>query len=382
MRILLVALCGLLLTTALRADGIDFSKADWNTVLAEAKADNKIIFVDAYTTWCGPCKQMSARVFTQDEVGKHFNANFINVKMDMEGPQGRKLARQYRVMVYPTLLFVNGDGEVVHRSAGYQNAEQLISLSKAALDPAQQFAGLKRRFQQGDDDPEFLYTYLLAAADAMDPTAGPALEAYLDTQADWATDENRALVYRFTEDLDSRLFQYLIKNRPAFERQLGEEAVTRKIEYLLQTNLYNNPDVDPDQVAKVLGRIYPGPKSEQMTDRFKLDYYQSKGQPEKFAQAGFDYIEKYGATDADLLNNIAWTIYESDVAKKTNKRALKMALQAVELDYNYYNTDTVAALYTKLRKKGKAKAWIAKAIAQGKEEGEDTGETERLLERL
>ena len=382
MRILLVALCGLLLTTALRADGIDFSKADWNTVLAEAKADNKIIFVDAYTTWCGPCKQMSARVFTQDEVGKHFNANFINVKMDMEGPQGRKLARQYRVMVYPTLLFVNGDGEVVHRSAGYQNAEQLISLSKAALDPAQQFAGLKRRFQQGDDDPEFLYTYLLAAADAMDPTAGPALEAYLDTQADWATDENRALVYRFTEDLDSRLFQYLIKNRPAFERQLGEEAVTRKIEYLLQTNLYNNPDVDPDQVAKVLGRIYPGPKSEQMTDRFKLDYYQSKGQPEKFAQAGFDYIEKYGATDADLLNNIAWTIYESDVAKKTNKRALKMALQAVELDYNYYNTDTVAALYTKLRKKGKAKAWIAKAVAQGKEEGEDTGETERLLERL
>ena len=382
MRILLAALCGLLLIPALRADGIDFSKADWNAVLAEAKADNKIIFVDAYTTWCGPCKQMRARVFTQDEVGKHFNANFINVKMDMEGPQGRKLARQYRVMVYPTLLFVNGDGEVVHRSAGYQNAEQLISLSKAALDPAQQFAGLKRRFQQGDDDPEFLYTYLLAAADAMDPTAGPALEAYLDTQADWATDENRALVYRFTEDLDSRLFQYLIKNRPAFERQLGEEAVTRKIEYLLQTNLYNNPDVDPDQVAKVLGRIYPGPKSEQMTDRFKLDYYQSKEQPEKFAQAGFDYIEKYGATDADLLNNIAWTIYESDVAKKTNKRALKVALQAVELDYNYYNTDTVAALYTKLRKKGKAKAWIAKAIAQGKEEGEDTGETERLLERL
>ena len=381
MRPLFTALCALCCSLLLSAEGIEFTKADWTSVLAQAKTENKIVFVDAYTTWCGPCKQMSARVFTQAEVGKHFNANFINVKMDMEGDVGRRLARQYRVMVYPTLLFVDGDGEVVHRSAGYQNAQQLISLSKAALDPAQQFAGLKRRFQQGDADPEFLYTYLQAAADALDPTAGPALEAYLDTQSDWATDANRALIFRFTEGLDSRLFQYLVKERQAFERQLGEEAVTRKIEYLLQQNLYNNPNVDPSQVAQALGRIYPGPKAERMTDRFKLDYYQRRGEPEKFASAGFAYVEKHGATDADLLNNIAWTIYESDVKKKTDKRALRLALQAVEMDGNYYNTDTVAALYTKLRKKGKAKAWIAKAIAQGKAEGEDTSETERLLER-
>ena len=381
MRSLLTALCGLLLSTALLAGGIDFSRAAWTDVLAQAKAENRIIFVDAYTTWCGPCKQMSARVFTQDAVGQHFNANFINVKMDMEGPVGRKLAQQYRVMVYPTLLFVNGDGEVVHRSAGYQNAQQLINLSKAALDPEQQFAGLKRRFVQGDTDPEFLYGYLLAAADAMDPTAGPALEAYLETQADWGTDENRSLIYRFTESLDSRLFNYFMQHRADFERQLGQEAVTRKLEYLLQNNLYNNPDVTPEKVLETLNRIYPE-RAAQMTDRFKLDYYQSKGQPEKFAAAGFAYLEQYGATDADLLNNIAWTIYESEVRKKTNKQALKIALQAVALDYNYYNTDTVAALYTKLRKKGKAKAWIAKAIAQGKKEGEDTGETEKLLERL
>ena len=365
----------------LLADGIQFDQRDWAAVLAEAKADNRIVFVDAYTSWCGPCKTMSARVFTQAKVGAHFNANFLNVKMDMEGPLGRQLARKYNVLVYPTLLFVDGDGEVVHRSAGYQDAEQLINLSKAALDPAQQFGNLKRRFVRGERNPEFLYTYLLTAAEAMDPTAGPALEAYLDTQNSWATDENRALIYRFADDLESPLFTYLVDNRAAFAQQLGEEAVTRKIEYLLQNNLYNNPELTPESLYTTLQSIYPE-RARQLSDRFKMDYYQRRGQPEKFADAGFAYVDTYGSDDADLLNNIAWTIYESDVKKKTNKRALKLALLAVEREENYYNADTVAALYTKLRKKGKAQAWIDKAIALGKAEGEDTGETEALRTRL
>jgi len=64
--------------------GIEFSKGDWNEILAQAKNENKIVFVDAYTTWCGPCKMMSRDVFPNPRVGAFYNTNFVNAKIDME----------------------------------------------------------------------------------------------------------------------------------------------------------------------------------------------------------------------------------------------------------------------------------------------------------
>ncbi|MEZ4982778.1 MAG: thioredoxin family protein [Saprospiraceae bacterium] len=46
---------------------INFHK-DWNEAMAEAAKTNKLIFMDAYTTWCGPCKMMSKNVFTEGKV--------------------------------------------------------------------------------------------------------------------------------------------------------------------------------------------------------------------------------------------------------------------------------------------------------------------------
>ena len=88
--------------------------------------------MDAYTTWCGPCKRMAAEVFTEPEVGRFYNENFINVKIDMEKGEGIELARQYDVYAYPTLLFINGEGELVHRGLGYQDFVQFYEPGPAS----------------------------------------------------------------------------------------------------------------------------------------------------------------------------------------------------------------------------------------------------------
>ena len=69
-------------------EGIKFFEGTWEEALTLAKKEHKIIFVDAYTTWCGPCKQMAKDVFTQKEVGDFYNKSFINVKLDMEKGEG------------------------------------------------------------------------------------------------------------------------------------------------------------------------------------------------------------------------------------------------------------------------------------------------------
>ena len=89
----------LLCTTAVMAqpkleDGIKFEQGNWANTLAKAKAENKIVFVDAYTTWCGPCKKMDAETFPDKMVGDFYNKNFINCLLyTSPSPRDRQKSR-------------------------------------------------------------------------------------------------------------------------------------------------------------------------------------------------------------------------------------------------------------------------------------------------
>lgn len=65
-------------------EGIKFEDITFNEALKKAKEQGKLIFMDCYTTWCGPCKMMSNQVFKQKQVGDFFNQNFVNLKVDMK----------------------------------------------------------------------------------------------------------------------------------------------------------------------------------------------------------------------------------------------------------------------------------------------------------
>jgi len=115
-------------------EGIKFFKGTWEGALKKAKYEKKIIFLDAYASWCGPCKIMAATTFKNKEVGKFFNANFINFKMDMEKhKEGRRLSSKYRLTAYPTLFFIDANENIVHKTVGGLNKSQAISLGKEAL---------------------------------------------------------------------------------------------------------------------------------------------------------------------------------------------------------------------------------------------------------
>ncbi|MBT3647117.1 MAG: thioredoxin family protein [Flavobacteriales bacterium] len=113
--------------------GIEFFQGTWEEALQTAEKGNKMIFLDAYTTWCGPCKLLKRNVFPNERVGKFYNKNFINVKVDMEKGIGRKLSSRYRVTVYPTLLFIDGEGNMIKKAVGYHPAQQLIELGRSVI---------------------------------------------------------------------------------------------------------------------------------------------------------------------------------------------------------------------------------------------------------
>lgn len=144
------------------AQGVKFLEGEkWSKVLEMAKEQNKLIFMDCYTSWCGPCKSLAQDVFPQKEVGDFFNANFINVKYDMEKGEGKELHTRYKknIVGFPTLLLINKDGEIVHQMAGFHAPAELIAGIKSGLE-GKTLPVMKEKYDAGNRDLDFLREYV------------------------------------------------------------------------------------------------------------------------------------------------------------------------------------------------------------------------------
>jgi thioredoxin 1 len=113
-------------------EGITFESLSLAAAKEKAKETGKVIFIDAYTSWCGPCKKMAAISFKDESVAKTFNKKFINIKVEMEqDPDGDEIARFYRVRAYPTLLFIDAEGNLVKSVIGFQTADRLLTIANS-----------------------------------------------------------------------------------------------------------------------------------------------------------------------------------------------------------------------------------------------------------
>ncbi|MBI5915963.1 MAG: thioredoxin family protein [Bacteroidetes bacterium] len=362
--------------------GIQFTKGTWKELLAKAEKEDKLIFMDAYAEWCGPCKKMAKDVFTQKETGDFFNAKFVNVKMDMEKGEGIGLSGEFGIQAYPTLLFINPEGNVVHRAVGYQTTDLLIGLGEAALDPKRNIGSINSQYEAGDRSLELLHNLALAKYDAMDGTYAQVADEYLATQKDWGTDENLEFVFRMVSDLDTKMADYLLNNRKVFEEKFGQQAVTGKVDEMVQNTItHAETEADLKKVEALYAKTYPD-RAEEMSGQLKMGFYAQREDWKNFAKAANAYFKKFPAEDWTVLNEMAWLFYEAVDGKKELKYALKWAKQSVKMDKNYANTDTVASLYYKLGKKGKALKAANQAIELAKASGEDYTETQALIEKI
>lgn len=362
--------------------GIEFTKSSWKKILTQAKAENKMVFLDAYTNWCRPCKKMDAEVFSDRKVGRFYNDNFVNVKMNMEKGEGIPLAIQYKIKSYPSLMFFNAEGDIMHRIAGYQTVPQFIELGQVALDSTANLAALKARFDNGERDPDFLYDYASMRFRATDNSHLEIAEAYLNVQSDLDSEKNLKFIFTVLDDADSKLFDYLITHREKFEAFLGTPAVVGKIQNLIYDKINDTVNRSSlEQIDQLYQRAYPD-KAEEMSSRFRLSYYSQASDAEKYIATANDFMKYHEPRDADEINEIAWNFYELASDRKDLKQATKWSRQAVAMDNSMYNNDTLAALYYRLGKKSKAVKTAKKAIKIARANGQDYSETQRLLDEM
>jgi thiol-disulfide isomerase/thioredoxin len=370
--------------TFAQKEGIQFTQQNWNQVIIQAAKEDKIIFIDAYTDWCQPCKKMDKQVFPQKLVGDFYNKNFVNVKLDMEKGMGEELKKKYDVFFFPTFLFLTADGTIVHRIAGYQSVPKLLELGKTAIDPSKRLSAFEERFENGERDPKFLMQYTDVRRAAMDGTHNAIAETYLATQKDWTTKENLKFIFAQVDDTDSKLFDYILENKAVFEKQFKVSRVAGKIENLIYQKVYDDQgNASLDELDRLFNKVYEPKIAAQASSRFKLNYFLEKKSSEKYAQEAVKYYKNFPPRDPSELSDVAYNFYDLDVSnKKMLKKALKWTKKAVKADDSLFNYEAMGAVYYKLGKKRKATKAINKAIDAAKKMKADYSEIQKLLEKI
>lgn len=375
----------LFVTVSTFAQSINFSDKSWEEVLVEAKKTNKAIFVDAYTTWCAPCKKMDKYVFTKQNVSTYYNENFISLKLDMEAEGNKKFASKYKVKAFPTFLYFSPEGEILHRIAGFKDANDFVETGKVALNSSLRLGALTKRYVQGERSPEFLRTYAYASKAAADLKYRDIAEMYLNTQNDWSTKDNIQFIYDFTENTRSRHFNYMIDNRAIFEKELGVTPVFNKVQSIVQAQLdfilnqKGDSSTEVNKAGKLFQKVYKEDEAAVKFAAFRMSFYRNRGDRDGFADAAVEYVENMKNITADELNSIARTFAEVIEDKEMLTKAVDWSKRAIEMESIHTHYYTLAALYYKLGKKGPAKKAAKKAIKIAKKNGEDAQHVEALL---
>jgi thiol-disulfide isomerase/thioredoxin len=367
---------------------INFHHGSWQEILGQAGKEDKLVFVDAYTTWCGPCKWMSANTFTDPAVSEYFNTHFVNAKIDMEKGEGPELQVKYNVTAYPTLLFINGAGELVHVAVGAMDAAKFLELGKNVQDPNfLSVANMRARYAAGETDRHFLAEYILAMRNLGQKFDEPLLKFREGMQGDAMLEEDNWKVFHaiFTK-LDSDQAKYFLGHLEDFEKKYGEAVVTEKAlsiygAPLVRLSFQKGSPEEYQAARKVLVESgVKGAKVRAMTH--DMGWHYGREEWKEYADVTIAYMNTKPEMTADGLNNIAWYFYEHVDNPKHMKLALEWVNRSVEMAPEFANMDTKTMVLKKLGRTEEAIATAEMAIAKAKETGADYSETEKALNEM
>lgn len=205
-----------------------FQNVSWSQAVRLAAKEKKMIFLDAYTSWCGPCKWMVANVFNRDSVATLFNASFVNIKVDMEKGEGPDLKKLFRIQAYPTYLFFSSEGKEVHRIVGSMSLQAFLSEANKAQSPQDSYRSLADRFSSGDRSLGFIQRYFGALEAANETDSLSTISAiYFDglKASELMSDDNWDLIRRYLTNPASESFKWLFEHQQELKRMYPHSDV-------------------------------------------------------------------------------------------------------------------------------------------------------------
>ncbi|WP_439185552.1 thioredoxin family protein [Carboxylicivirga taeanensis] len=284
--------------------GIDFKNISYEEALQLAKKQDKLIFVDFYTAWCGPCKKLAKGPFLEAENGDFYNKHFICIKLDAE-KEGKDAAKIHKVLSFPTLLFINSDGEVVHQGVGVTIGADMIAFGTAALNAGQSkysWEKLNKLFPQKQKDEQFLKLYIEKMKE-FDADPYPGIEAWLKVQTEMDESSREMMEFLVTNSSNIQFggkaeailkanYEYYLSIAPnKYQRQRLERIPQAIGSHMLKKA---RRAADPELMALVIEKTKEYDLSIRRGDdltTYQLDYYLFKQDNEAYKSLAKSYVD-------------------------------------------------------------------------------------------
>lgn len=365
-------------------DGIKFmDNPKWNEVLEIAAKENKLIFVDCYTTWCGPCKGLAKDVFPQKIVGDYMNPKFINVKMDMEKGDGIELHKRYKKYIpgFPTMMIINSKGEVLHEVVGYKKPDELIKAVQGGLD-GKTVSAMVDRYTKGERTPQFIKEYLevLNTAFKRDEMAQLAIDYVKGLPAEDLKKQDIIEIYTpYIKDIYTAEYKFIMKNishynyrmdksfdRHALNEQLNS-AMSRAVKNIVEYKEDEPLDAAKDKIAVIREFLKQYTFKNQQLYEVQLKIHEMKA--EGNYKKAIDYISWTSELDlfgyGERMNMVKYANFF--VKNCSDKNLLKQYAAMLEVDevsipaekrfdeFMFYKA--LSAMYAKIGDKKKASSY-------------------------
>ncbi|MFZ1676807.1 MAG: DUF255 domain-containing protein [Saprospiraceae bacterium] len=371
-----IILC--LASAASVAQGIEFFHGTWEEAIQKAKAEDKLIFVDAFTTWCGPCKNMAANTFPDPAVGELFNKNFISMKIDMEKEMGLEFRKKYDVTAYPSLFWIDYDGIQVLKSVGGRSPADLIKTAESVLEKYDKSTKYEAAYTAGDRSYQLVYDYVSALNKAKKPSVKIAND-YINDQKDLTTPENLKFILEAASQVDCHCFELLEKYKSQISKEISDDVVLEKIRTACANTVQRAIEFEsPELVALATDAMKRNIPSEAEMFHIKSDI--------QFALALHDmtniqemvntYVKKFIKNDPASLNQLALDLnkYAPD-----QKMCLDLAITIAEKAAKDDDPKYIATYATLVNKSGDKQAAIHILDEAIKKYKEDEQENKDLL---
>lgn len=391
------------LVTAQKERGIQFEQgSSWQEIKEKAKAANKLIFVDCYATWCGPCRFMSDSIFTQKRTGDTVNQKFISVQVQMDTSKKDNdeikrwykdagyLMEAYQVNGFPTYLFFSPDGEIIHKDVGAKGTKDFLAVIAAAADPQKQYYTLLKAFRKGSKDYHKM-PYLATKSKELgyEKLAGEIAREYINGYLEklnddaFCTKEHLAFIGTFYETLtsNSQAFRLYydhpaqadsVMEMPGYARSFADYIITRE-EVTPYVNNAEKAHAKPnwEKITSAIRSKYNMTYAIRIVTNARVLWYKRKKDWENYTKYLVQKMENENIKDlpADvnsivLLNNSAWEVFQHSNSKEELQRALNWINSAIPMDPQHPAgmLDTKANILYKLGRKEEAIMTQEKAI--------------------
>lgn len=348
--------------------GLVFRNLTYEEALKVSAKENKMVFLHGYAEWCHYCKDMIEKVYPDSEVGAFYNANFINIHMDLE-KEGAELNKRLLSHTFPTLVFFDSKGTVMHRAVGRHVKQLMLQLGQEALDPRRRLYTWQQLYNEGNCSTDTAYIYLRKLEIANFNLQQEALK-YLTKQKpeDLKSAANWKIINDIYRDVSAPFMLTLIRLKPDFETLYTKPIVDKKFmdiykyEFAIRTRTLDTAGYDNlKKQVKESGLDL----ADQIVDYADLQKAKMKGDYELYFKLGEAYAKKHAANDGVLLNEIAQVFYEKTKDPVLLSKAEAMARKSVELNDCYTYNETLAGILILQEKKEDARTVTNHAIEVG-----------------